>query len=125
MKAQGNVLILKPVDQSQLEKPKDSGFGAKKETASNTIEWRVVSVGDGFFLGMNPPMHVALPFSLGDVVILRASDEHLRERWVTTNFKFNGEKAIYAPAIDSVHSESLVLVLVSRNGVDVNDNQIK
>jgi hypothetical protein len=48
MKAQGNIIVLKPVDPSQLEKPKDSGFGAKKETTSNTIEWRVISVGQDF-----------------------------------------------------------------------------
>lgn len=121
MKAQGNIIVLKPVDPSQLEKTKDSGFGAKKETTSNTIEWRVISVGQGFSLGMNPPVHVAIPFSVGDVVLLRISDEHLREEWAKSNLTFNGAKAIFVHAVDSLHSDSLVLALISRNGVEVND----
>lgn len=127
MKVTGEQIVVVPVDPTQLERAKDSkGFGVKSNGKKEwTLLWRVVSVGDGLKQMSSTTgafLTRPLPVQVGDVIIRRRCDEVCREEWEKEIFYFNGERAMVEIGMCPIEMPwGNVMVLVSRDGAEVND----
>jgi hypothetical protein len=108
MKAFGDLIFAVPVDPARMVVKAEGGkFGIKSSKDSKyTLLWKVASVGDGVkFQHDGHVIHVPVPVSVGDIVLLKQSDEFYRNIWVEHETNLDGVRGVYLKA-DQILSKS-------------------
>jgi co-chaperonin GroES (HSP10) len=88
LRAAGTTIFITPVNIADMQKKSSTAMGIEPRTKkANTIQWKIVSVGDGADVATGIGIiRVPVPFKVGDIVLLNTEDEHLREHWQMSNF---------------------------------------
>lgn len=87
-----DLLFLVPADVAAVEaKQKPETFAVKNTKKNSSLEWKVVSVGDGT---IRDGKLIPIPLKLGDIVILTLTDTECRDAWNSTEVSLNGERGL-------------------------------